>query len=178
MLRARSELLERGQMRGRRIAFVPVESVIGIARMQLEHVSITAYFCQNRCCHDRWFARITTDDSGSTAGQVNRNFVAINQCVLGGNRQAAERAAHTQHRGLENIDLINDIGFDENYVPRQGVLLNKREQAFARELTQYLGISQPTDGFFWVKDDCCAYDRAGEWTTPGFVNAGDVLRLH
>ena len=124
------------------------------------------------------FARITTDNSVSTTGQVNRDFIAINQCVFGGNRQAAECAAHTQHRGLENIYLVNDISLDENYVPRQGVLLNQREQAFARELTQYFGISQPTDGFFGVKDDCCAYDRAGEWTTPGFVNAGDVFRLH
>src|SRR5690606_3428520 len=122
VLRAGPVRAQRGEVGGRAVALVLVESVGGIATVELVHGAIAGDLCEDGCGHDAAIARITAHPGFGRAGQAGRNRVAVDARHAGHVRDRFHRQPHAEHGGVVDVDAVDVLDADRDHVPGQGAV--------------------------------------------------------
>ena len=148
-----------------------VEAVMRVLLVQHLHLCVALDLGEDRGGADGGDASIALDDGSHRAGQIGR-LVAIDENVVGANRQLFHRLFHRQPRGLQDVEAVDVCRADADYRPGGGVLLDFFGQHFAAAGAEFLGVGQPQDGMAGIEDDSGGDHVADQRPAPGFIDTG------
>ena len=120
---------------------------------------------------DRLHPRVAPDDRLGRDAQ-HRQPVAVDQHPLRHQPQPFDRAAHRQHRGLQDVDAVDllDARLADAAAQRLGADLVV--EALARGRREQLRVGQATDAALVVEDHRRRHHRAGQRPAARLVDAG------
>src|SRR5688572_10094309 len=173
---AGSDACQARQVVHRGITLVPLESVVRTQHGHAGHESVPGCLREDRRCTDLADERIALDDRFKAAAKAQhgavRATVAVHADAHGRDREAEERSPHREQRGLQDIQYVNLGGIDPANGPGARHAADSRSQPLALRRRELLGVPQAGNRPAWVQDHGCRYDRPGQRSPAGFVDAG------
>jgi hypothetical protein len=150
------------------------EAVVGIGAADSRHQAVAGDLGDDRGRGDRHRQAVAADDRLGRAGQAGRQHVAVDQDVVGAERQAGHGAAHAPQRGAEDVHPV-DPGAARDHDRDQPLLEDEGEEAFAVGRRQALRIVEalrhPAR-----EENGRHHHRAGERPAAGLVDPGNQPR--
>jgi len=162
---------EGGQMIGGGVSLVPVESILGIGRMQCDQGTVPGDLGENGRGADAGLEGVATDD-GARRAWKRGGMVAIHPHLGRRLTEPGHGALHGEQTGLKNVDPIDLPGAGLGDAKGQRALPNQIEQGLAPTGRQFLGVVQTLDGSARIEDDRCRKHGTRKGTTPRLVNTG------
>ena len=92
----------------RSIALVARESVLGIAAIHLDHLPVPGHLGENRRGADRRDGGVASHHRPHRTGHV-RATIPVHEDQIRRRVEPGDRFAHRLHRGLEDVDRIDDV---------------------------------------------------------------------
>ncbi len=103
-----------------------------------------------------------------------RQRVAVHLDVRRAHGQAQQRPAHGQHRGLEDVDVVDLVAIGPADGPGDGALADFRSEDVALFGSELLRVGEAADRPVGIEDDGRRHDGARERSAARLVDAGDA----
>ena len=116
---------------------------------------------------------VAIDERLGGAAEAGRADIAIDPRFRGPDRQALHRAAHGEHRSMEDVQPVDLLDRGKRHRPGERALLEPRGEHLAALGRKQLGIREAVDAARRIEDHGGGIHRAGEWATPRLVDAAN-----
>lgn len=158
----------------RRVSFVAIESIAGIAIVQLEHDPIARDFGHDRGRRNRGAASITVDDRTLRHHQI-RHLKRVDQDEIGERDEAEDRALHRAQGSLMNVDGIDFRGIGGGNSPGNRSASNLLVEPDALERGHGFRIADPGDVSLRIEDYRRGDDRPCKAAAADLVDTGNQV---
>src|SRR5262245_57198213 len=124
------------------IALMLGETILRVLLMQLDHHRVARYFSDNRCrgdgeaklvaFHDGLLVKRRDRRKSTLLKQLERNrLIAVDKQTIRLGLECVKSLHHREQTGLQNIDAIDLVYFNDTQPPTFSVFANQRRQVFA-----------------------------------------------
>jgi hypothetical protein len=127
------------------VAFVLVEAVLRILRVQRHQRGVARGLGEDGGGRNGFDLVVAADD-GDALDLHHRAAVAVDQGQRRHGAQRFHRAAHGQHRGLQDVELVDFFFRRFGDRPGQRVLLDQRRQHVALGFVEFFESRRPSIG--------------------------------
>jgi len=143
------------------VACVPFPAVARKRFGKSGHNPVAGDFCDDRSRCNRHRAVITLDQALCRARQIRWQAIAIDQSVIGNDRQGPRGAAHRQISCLQDIERVNLRHLDDPDAEAGGIA-DCLKQLSPSQRSQLFGIPQARRNSCGVKHNCGGDNRSGK----------------
>lgn len=155
-----------------RVACILRPSVVRMRFVELSHQEVSCGLGEDGCCRYRSDLAIALDDAGVRDCRGAAETVAVDEKVLGCQRQGFDCSGHGDERGLEDVDAIDLFGRYDADGMGKGLFDDDLTECHPSAFGQLLGVVQTGYDEVGRKDHRCRHDRTGDAAPSGFVTSG------
>ena len=158
---------------------MPRQTVAGMRGIQRDDLPIAGDLGQDGGGGDRRVGGVPADQGPAQHRQLGAAIAVDVRPIEGvaSVEQGEHGASHGEHRGVQDIELV-DLGDARlGNRPARGVLANLVEQRLAAALGELLGIVEQSDRAGGVEDHGGGNHGTGERTAPGLVDTAVTARV-
>ena len=177
MVRRRPVAGQHSQVLGRAVARIALPSIGRVMARQGGHQAIAQLLRDDRGTGDGVALGVALDDVQVRAPERGKR-VAVDQHVIGADRQPLERALHGQHGGVIDVEPVHLVDRRGPDTEGEGMSPDLEGEPAANGARELLRVVDPRDGAFDGRhDDRACDDGARERAPSDFIDAGDQCRL-